>query len=141
MERIGANFKHESTRIFFMGLMGLLLVCFSNTGFAQKEPVKTSSEMKEVQGRVSNFSREYITITYEEDREKGIENEIMLPVEDNIRVVHKKSLEEIKIGDIVNVQYEQITEEYEEGQKRKRKAKVIKFIRTPREDELRSMER
>ena len=148
MKVISYKSEVRSLKIFYgcvcAGLSGLLLVYFfPQRAVAQqdKKEVNVKVEMKEVQGSVNNISAGYISITYQRDKEKGVEYEILLPVDENIKIEHKKSLDEINTGDIVNVQYEEKTEEYETGPMRQRKALVIKFIKAAEdEDKLRSME-
>jgi len=124
-------------------MVGLFLFCFlEGTVAKDKEPIATSSVMKEVQGTVSNMSGRYLTISYKQDEEKGVEYEIVLFLDETIKVKRKKSLDEINLGDLVSVQYEEITEEYTDGEKRKRRARIITFIKpAEKEGELRSMER
>lgn len=108
--------------------IGLVLVLgLAVTGQAQedKEKAKTTSAIKEVQGEISGIGRDYIAIVYDRDTEKGVEYEILLPIEEDIKLVRKRKLNEIKVGDIVGVQYE----ESKEGPKLSRKAKIISFIK------------
>ncbi len=104
-------------------------------GFAQqakevkKEKIETTSVTKEVQGEISGISKDFIAIVYERDVEKGIEYEMLLPIEKGIRLVHKQTLDQIKVGDIVSVQYEEVTEEYKEVPRQKRTAKIISFVK------------
>ena len=94
--------------------------------------------MKEVSGEVGAISSSLITIIYNRDEEKKIEYEIDLPIDKDIRIVHKRRLSDISIGDIVRVKYEerqkeeQIQKEGIAETKTKvigRKAKVVTFIR------------
>lgn len=108
----------------------------------EKGKIKTTTLAKEVQGEIGAIGKDYITIIYERDAQKGIEYEMWLPIEkDKIKLVHKRSLEQLNIGDIVRVQYEEITEEYKEGPRLSRKAKVISFVKpAPQKPEQTALE-
>jgi hypothetical protein len=96
-----------------------------------KEKSKTTSEMKEVEGAVTWIGQNKIAILYRIDEAKGEEYEILLPLDEkDLTFVHKKNLAEIGKGDTVNVQYEEITEEGQEGKRTDRKAKIITFVKT-----------
>ena len=107
-----------------------------------KEEDKAVVVLKEVQGEVSALTSNFISIIYERDKEKGIDYEIALPIDENMRLVHKRSLKQIQLGDIVRVKYKEKRKECEEvGEdgtlKRKtkvieRKAAVITFVRPKR---------
>ena len=72
----------------------------------------------------------YIAISYNRDLVKGTEDEMLLPIDRNIRLEHKQGIDEIKAGDLVRVSYDEETEEDEKGEKRdSRKARVISFIK------------
>ncbi|MBI3602454.1 MAG: hypothetical protein HY209_06130 [Candidatus Omnitrophica bacterium] len=88
-----------------------------------------TSGQKEIQGEVSAIGKGYISIVYERDTAKGIEYEMMLPLDENIQFQHKKSLKEFAIGDTVKVRFEDATEEDNaKVQHLKRKARVISFV-------------
>lgn len=110
--------------------VGLFLLCFIQGARAEKskDETKTKTVIKEVQGEVSALTSHFIAIVYKKDKEKGIEYEMALPIGEDVRVVYKRRLEEIEVGDIVKVQYEEVQEEYEEigkGGVKLRKTKVI----------------
>ncbi|MCM8780830.1 MAG: hypothetical protein NC908_02770 [Candidatus Omnitrophica bacterium] len=95
----------------------------------KKEP-KVATVTKEIEGEVSWIGRGYISVVFERDVEKATENEILLPLDKDLKIYHKKSLEEIKPGDTVRIQYEEITEEYPEGRRREFSlAKAITFLK------------
>lgn len=114
-----------------MGAMALFLLCLVAVGETQegKEKIKTTTASKEVQGEVSGIGKDSISVVYMRDEKKRIEYEMLLPIEKDIRLVHKQRLDQINVGDIVRVQYEEVTEEYEEGPRSSRKAKVISFVK------------
>lgn len=87
--------------------------------------------MKEVSGEVTWIGKKYIAILYQQDLQKGEEDEILLPFDNNdIKLEHKKNLSEISKGDTVSVQYEEETSRYDSNREEvKRKAKVVSFMR------------
>ncbi len=90
------------TRIL-LGVLVFFLLCLVAVGQTQeeKEKIKTTTAAKEVQGEISGIGKDCIAIVYERDLEKGIEYEMLLPIEKDIRLVHKQNLNQIKVGDIV----------------------------------------
>ena len=123
-------------RIGKISLLMVLVLGAAGWGFAQdergpeKRKTKISSTIKEVQGEISWMNDKYIAISYNRDLVKGTEDEMLLPIDRNIRLEHKQGIDEIKAGDLVRVSYDEETEEDEKGEKRdSRKARVISFIK------------
>ncbi|MDD5454117.1 MAG: hypothetical protein PHW62_01265 [Candidatus Ratteibacteria bacterium] len=85
--------------------------------------------LKEVQGEVTWIRNDKIAIMYAQDNEAGTAEEMLLPVPEDVSVINKKSLNEIKVGDIVRVQYEEVTEETPEGTSINSRAKTIIFLK------------
>jgi len=111
------------------GIVALLITGFV---FAQekKDEVKTTSEIKEVQGKVTAVGKDYIAVAYQTDLEKGVEYEIFLPVGNEVRLVHKRKISDIHLGDSVKVAYEEESKEYDpEKVDKNRKAKTITFLK------------
>lgn len=132
-----------------MGMIVLSSLCFGQGAHAQEEKEEEAMVVvKEVSGKVSAIRSNFITIVYKKNVEKGIEYEIDFPIDKDVRVVHKKSLSEIKAGDMVIVKYEQEQKEDEvikdDGSIERiikiigRKAKVITFIRATKKGVLSS---
>ncbi|RKY30981.1 MAG: hypothetical protein DRP68_05555 [Candidatus Omnitrophota bacterium] len=108
----------------------LSMVIVVNCVEAKEDEVKITREIKEIQGEISAIGKDYISIVYQREREKGVEYEIWFPLDkDNVRLIHKESLEELKVGDFIRVQYEEITKEYKEKVRSFRKVKTISFIK------------
>jgi len=106
------------------------MVIVVNCVEAKEDEVKITREIKEIQGEISAIGKDYISIVYQREREKGVEYEIWLPLDkDNVRLIHKESLEELKVGDFIRVQYEEVTKEYKEKVRSFRKVKTISFIK------------
>ena len=112
-------------------LVVMLILAQVSAGFAQEggEKAKMTREIKEVSGIVSAINEDFIAIVYDRDDAKGLEYEMALPIDEGMQLIHKRNLEQIKVGDKVEVQYEQLTEQKGDKQKVERKAKVIRFIK------------
>ncbi|MBU4479651.1 MAG: hypothetical protein KKH34_11285 [Candidatus Omnitrophica bacterium] len=106
------------------------LNCYAQENKEKAKEKSAVSVTKTIQGEISGIAKDSISIVYQRDVEKGIEYEIVLLLDEkNVQLVHKSNLKQFKAGDLVEVQYEEITEEYKEGQKSKRSAKMIRFIK------------
>ena len=88
---------------------------------------------KEIQGEVAGISKDSIAIIYNRNEATGEEYERSFPVAKEVDIAHKKSINEIAVGDTVNVQYEETTEKSAEDKEKdleiKRQVKVITFLR------------
>jgi hypothetical protein len=102
----------------------------------EKKAPAIKSEVKEVQGEVSFIAKRSISVVFYRDKEKGAESEILLPLPKDVIIEHKKSLAEIKTGDIVSVKYLDETIDYGEKKENKITAKVIRFIRPADQDSV-----
>jgi len=105
--------------------------------------VNRISVKKEIQGEVTGKTYESISICFARDKESGAEQEIMIPIDEkSIKLVNKQELDEIKIGDVISIEYDEITEDTDEGKFVKRKGETIHFIRpatsVPESDVLQS---
>lgn len=113
----------------------VLIFGLADSSFAQeakkkaenKEP-EIKSEVKEIQGEVSYITKRSISVVFSRNKEKGSEEEIMLPFDRQIIIEHKRDISEINIGDIVNVKYLDETKDYGDKKENIIKAKVIRFI-------------
>jgi lipopolysaccharide export LptBFGC system permease protein LptF len=124
--------KKQITKILGIGLAVMLVFLSQGRLLAEEkkeEKIRTTSVMKEVEGEISAIGKDYIAVVYERDNTKGEEYEILLPIDKDIKLVRKKSLDQIGVGDKVSIQYEELTEEYKEGPKQKRRAKIISFVK------------
>jgi hypothetical protein len=117
------------TKIFRLILAVVLCVCLAEVAAAQKRKVtKVAERKKAVQGEVVYLSKDYIAIVY--SRDKAVENEILLPIDKNLKLEHLRSLANLKIGDTVAVEFIETTEKNQKGQTKKiRTGTVITFIR------------
>lgn len=99
------------------------------TGTREEKDAKTLA--KEVTGEVSGISNNFIAVVYSRDEAKHSEKEIPLTIEGAPRLEHIGNLSQIKLGDTVTVQYDELIGVREDGKEivTGRRAKVIKFIR------------
>jgi len=107
----------------------MLCTFLAGVAAAQERKVRKVAEVKkELQGEVVYLSKDYIAIVY--SRDKAIENEILLPIDKNLKLEHLRSLANLKIGDTVAVEFMEITEQDREGKRKKiRIGTGITFIR------------
>ncbi|MEM7816958.1 MAG: hypothetical protein QXZ20_03535 [Candidatus Aenigmatarchaeota archaeon] len=108
--------------IFLITFILISLNCFT-----EEQQTKRKVQLKEVQGRVVWVSKNYIAVVYREG--EGFEDEILLPLDRNLKFEYIKSLEDIAPTDIVRVRYEEVIEEAPQETKEFRKAKAISFIK------------
>lgn len=113
---------------FFVTVILMLGLYFAAPAQGE-EAKKPGRVIKGISGEVSAISKDFIAIVYRRDEAKGTEEEVALPIAKDVIIEHKKSLSEIGAGDIVNVEFEEVTEETDSGFRSKRIAKVISFIR------------
>ena len=90
---------------------------------------KAGRKLNVISGEVSAVSKDFIAVVYRSDKAKGSEEEIALPVANDAVVEHKQSLAQIGVGDMVDVEYEEYTEETPEGPRSKRVAVAVRFLR------------
>ena len=117
------------TKIFRLILISMLCIVLADEATAQGRKItKVAEKKKQVQGEVVYLNNDYISIVY--SRDKGIENEILLPIDKNLKLAHLRSLGDLKIGDIVSVEFMETTEQDEQGSRKKiRTGTVVTFIR------------
>jgi len=99
-----------------------------NAAHKKLTPISTA---KDVQGEISWMNKKYIAVSYNRDLQKGTEEEMLLPIDKGIKLEHKKSLSELKIGDTVRVQYQEDAEVDDQGNQEngRRRATVVSFIK------------
>ncbi len=112
-------------------LIMLFLGCFIPVNAEEKDARKIiGRSAKEIQGEVSWIGKDKIAVTYKRDDAKGGEYEILLSFDKNsVRLVHKKSLGEIKIGDVVRIEYDETKEDSKGTEKINYQVKTIGFVR------------
>ena len=96
---------------------------------------------KEITGKVSAINPMYhfLTVIYQQEKEKGVEYELLLNFKDNVELRFKRALSELQFGDTIRVSYDEKQEEAErqttDGKTEhytkvlSRQAKVITFLK------------
>ncbi|MFH1876355.1 MAG: hypothetical protein ABH865_05655 [Candidatus Omnitrophota bacterium] len=111
----------------------ILISFLATSGFARDTPELKKPQFnktrvaKEIQGEVTWLARDRIAVVFSSTADS--EQEMLLPFDADVQIVHKKGLRDIGVGDAVSVAYEEVTEETPEGAKTRRKAKSITFLR------------
>ncbi|GEM_PF-4930091 len=115
----------------------LFSLCASGASYSQKSAgagseasaEKAKSRIWGVSGEVSAINKNFIAVVYRKDRERHSEEEIGLTIPKDVNIQNKNSLDDIQAGDIVEVQYEELSEKAVAGTTTKRVARVIRFVR------------
>lgn len=113
-------------------LSGVLILALAVTGFALEEKerkiVKTAKD--QITGEITRIGKNSISVLYNQDKENGIEYEMVIPIDNNVGLEHLKSLNNLKVGDQISIQYEDtVLEQSDKSEKIERKASVISFIK------------
>ncbi|MEK7850192.1 MAG: hypothetical protein AAB213_05205 [Candidatus Omnitrophota bacterium] len=82
--------------------------------------------VESISGEVSGITKNSVSIIYNRDYDAGTEYEMLIPINEKTSVKHIRSLAEIKVGDLVSVEYEKPAE----NSKRKAMTKTINFIQS-----------
>lgn len=118
-------------------ILMMIISIFIISGMSRADEEKKSKRvvarnLKEIQGEVAGISQDSIAIVYNRNEATGEEYEMSFPVDKGVSIAHKRNIKEIAVGDIVNVQYEEVTEKYDDQEKEpeiNRKAAVITFLK------------
>ena len=86
-------------------------------------------ENKTISGEIGFINSEFISIIDSRDTDAGIEHEILMYLDKDAQVTRKDSLNEIKMGDTVEIQYEKTTKTSKDVRKSKKVIKGVKFLR------------
>lgn len=125
-KKIYSGIKISLAIVLVLGFTGTVL---AKDKEKKEKVVKTSSGV--VSGEISSISEKFISVVYEKDKGKGIEYEILVPIDKDVKIEHKQNLSELKIGDRVSIQYEDTTvEDSDKRETLKRKATVIRFVKS-----------
>ena len=99
----------------------------ASNGPAKEDAVTVTS--KTVTGELDLIMPKFINMIY--DRKGGTEYEMELPYDANLKVVNRRSVSELKRGDIVSVKYdEQSWVDGKEMEHKSRKATEVMFLKT-----------
>lgn len=116
----------------FPAALAIVLIFLGSLSFAQedKEDRKVVRRvMNGISGEVSAVSKDFIAIVYRRDEAGSSEEEMAFPIAKDAVVEHKRSLSDIGVGDLVDVEFEELSEETKEGVRSQRKVKVVRFVR------------
>lgn len=109
-------------KILIYALVAVFLAAAAQS-FAENEiKPKRIVDKRTIQGEVAGIQPESIAITYETNDEQGTSKDILLQFDDGMLLQNKKALKQIRAGDIVAVEYNEITED---GSLTRRATKVI----------------
>jgi hypothetical protein len=132
--------KNNFARIMLASFALVGLTCFSfaqdsaknDAGENAKNDVQEEKEISrtgsKITGTIGNIAKNSIAVVYKRDEAKGEEFEMLFPIDKNLKIVHKKSVSELSVGDTVEVQYEDVVTERKGRQEGKRNTAVITFI-------------
>lgn len=70
-----------------------------------------------VKGTVGGIGRRFISVVYKKDNKTKGEYELCILIDENVKIVNKEKLNEIKMGDTVTVVYEEKHKSYEKKKK------------------------
>jgi hypothetical protein len=121
-----------NAKTFLRGFVVLCCVSFLPFGYvhaADEGKGQRSVAGKVVEGEISGLGKDYISIIYKKDAEKGAEYEILLPLDDEVQLVHKKSIKDLRVGDRVNIEFDEVTESRDSGEKVTFKCKKLSFVK------------
>ena len=96
---------------------------------AAQEAKDVVKENKTISGKVGFINSEFIAIIDHSDADQGFEHETLLYLDQDVEIMHRNSLGDIRPGDTVQVQYEKTTKTSKDVRKSKHAAKTIKFLK------------
>jgi hypothetical protein len=114
--------------VFSLVLVSCL--CTAGFAFAQEGEKVIRKITRNVQGEVGSIDKRTIALIYNRNAAKNQEDEVVLFLDKDVQLVGIKALDEIKTGDTVRVQYEELTTLLKNGREETRsRAKAINFIK------------
>ena len=115
-------------KIAVTAVIFLSLTCLLSAQEAKTEK-KFEVRLKEVSGKITSLSPNFLAVETGIDQKEGAALESAFNLGKDVRIVHKKNLKELNIGDTVSVGYEETVETMEDGRKmRKSSVKTITFL-------------
>ncbi len=133
------QYKRTFQKSFLMVLMSLCFCSLLYMGVseaAQGAKGGAGDEVKEsktISGKVGFINNEFISIIDQSDEGQGIEHEILMYRDKDLEVKNKASLNEIKPGDVIQIEYEKSTKTSKDVRKSKQTVKSVKFLRAAEE--------
>ncbi len=117
-----------ASKIVRLSVVFLLMatIAFAEEKIEQKEEISS----KEATGTISGLGSNFIAIETGLDTESKAARESAFNLDKNVRVVHKKSLKELNIGDTVKIDYQEKVKTRDDGRKlRSTLVKMITFLK------------
>jgi hypothetical protein len=119
--------KNFILALMIMMMTAGLAMAQEETGAQPQAPAEDDSfTSATVNGEISGISKKKISMIYDKDYDTGTEYENMVLIDDMTQLRHKKDLSELKIGDLVSIEYEKPGE----NSKHKALAIAITFIQS-----------
>ena len=114
-----------------LAVMTGLIILLSGAVLAQENQEKNIEvAQKEATGVIGSLSANFIAIETGVDSQAGAATEAAFDLSKNVRIEHKNSLKDLKVGDTVTVGYEETIETRDDGRKmRKTSVKTITFLK------------
>lgn len=119
-------------------IIALFLLCLGQDAIAKDKDIggkaksiKTTTKTSELQGEISAINKNIIAIVYQRSEAKGSEEEALFYLTPEIKFLHITDSSQLRAGDTVRIQFEEITEEYKEaGPQKQRTVKAIDFVKS-----------
>jgi hypothetical protein len=89
---------------------------------------KVTKVSNKITGQISNIDTKTFAVVYDRNEATGEEFEMLFPIDKDLRVVHKNSFSELKVGDMVEVQFEDVATEKKDRKEGKRTNLVVTFV-------------
>jgi len=123
--------KTISLTVFVSICTGTLLY---NTDSEAAQKVKAEGkdivkEDKAMIGKVVYYNSQFISIIDKKDEDEESDREKLLYLDEDVEVIGKNSLSEIKPGDTVQIQFEKITRTLKDVRRSKKVVTSVKFLR------------
>ncbi len=93
---------------------------------ASKDKEKDTFTIATVSGEISGITKRSISVVYNRDYDTGTEYEVLIPVDDGTQFKHKQALSDLKVGDLISVEYENP----DKDSKHKARARVVNFVQS-----------
>lgn len=90
------------------------------------EPQDESFTTETVSGEISGITKRAISIIYDRDYDTATEYEMLIPLDKDTKLKHKGSMKELKVGDLISIEYEKPGEK----SKHKTRAATVNFIQS-----------
>lgn len=83
---------------------------------------------KEVSGEIVGKNKQNISLSLGTDPDTGVEQEMLIPIDGNIKYNHTNGVDDLKVGDRIGVAYDEESEDFGQMKRLKKKVGTISFI-------------